>query len=91
MLSGFVPFQARCLLRRRECDFSDVKCFGVCTGAASHCVDEAYEEAAFLKTNRFLAAYVVDEQNRASYINDHLNESFLHVRFQLKRPVLSPE
>lgn len=43
-------------------------------------MDEAYEEAAFLKTNRFLAAYVVDEQNRASYVNDHLNESFVHVR-----------
>lgn len=56
-------------------------CWGFlsCAGVANHVVDEAYEEAAFLTTNRFLAAYVVDEQNRASYINDHLNESFQHV------------
>lgn len=54
----------------------------VCTcraGAAQHREDEAYEEAAYLKTNRFLAAYVVDESNRASYVNDHLNESFKQV------------
>lgn len=50
------------------------------TGAAQHHVDEAYEEAAYLKTNRFLAAYVVDEANRASYINDLLNEGFHQVR-----------
>lgn len=50
------------------------------TGSASHEQDEAYEEAAYLKTNRFLAAYVVDEQSRASYVNDLLNEGFQHVR-----------
>lgn len=41
-----------------------------------HLKDEAYEEAAYLRTNRFVAAYVVDEENRASYINDLLNEGF---------------
>ena len=46
----------------------------VCTGTALHAEDEAYEEAAYLKTNRFVAAYVVDEQSRASYVNDLLNE-----------------
>lgn len=50
------------------------------TGTSKHEQDEAYEEAAYLKTNRFLAAYVVDEQSRASYVNDLLNEGFEHVR-----------
>lgn len=50
------------------------------TGTAKLEQDEAYEEAAYLKTNRFLAAYVVDEQSRASYVNDLLNEGFDHVR-----------
>ena len=50
------------------------------TGTSKHEQDEAYEEAAYLKTNRFLAAYVVDEQSRASYVNDLLNEAFQHVR-----------
>eukprot|EP00903_Cladosiphon_okamuranus_P009653 g9186.t1 len=48
-------------------------------GTAKHEQDEAYEEAAYLKTNRFLAAYVVDEQSRASYVNDLLNEGFQQV------------
>ncbi|CAM9881904.1 unnamed protein product, partial [Hapterophycus canaliculatus] len=48
-------------------------------GTAQHTKDEAYEEAAYLKTNRFLAAYVVDEQSRASYVNDLLNEGFDHM------------
>ncbi|CAN0056925.1 unnamed protein product [Scytosiphon promiscuus] len=48
-------------------------------GTAQHAQDEAYEEAAYLKTNRFLAAYVVDEQSRASYANDLLNEGFDHM------------
>ncbi|CAM9405498.1 unnamed protein product [Ectocarpus sp. 12 AP-2014] len=48
-------------------------------GAAQHAKDEAYEEATFLKTNRFLAAYVVNAQSRASYINDLLNDGFHHV------------
>ncbi|CAB1103423.1 unnamed protein product [Ectocarpus sp. CCAP 1310/34] len=48
-------------------------------GAAQHAKDEAYEEATYLKTNRFLAAYVVNEQSRASYINDLLNDGFHHV------------
>lgn len=52
-------------------------------GTAKHAQDEAYEEAAYLKTNRFLAAYVVDEQSRASYVNDLLNEGFHHVRVQV--------
>lgn len=53
----------------------------ICTGTAQHAEDEAYEEAAYLKTNRFVAAYVVDEQSRASYVNDLLNERFHYVRF----------
>lgn len=53
------------------------------TGTAKHEQDEAYEEAAYLKTNRFLAAYVVDEQSRASYVNDLLNEGFQHVRAEV--------
>ena len=55
----------------------------VCTGTAQHAEDEAYEEAAYLKTNRFVAAYVADEQSRASYVNDLLNERFDHVRLSL--------
>ncbi|CAM9437677.1 unnamed protein product, partial [Discosporangium mesarthrocarpum] len=45
-------------------------------GRAKYKVDEAYDEAAHLRTNRFLAAYVVDEEHRAAYLNDQLNEKF---------------
>ena len=48
-------------------------------GAAHHEKDQAYEEAAFLQTNRFVAAYVVDEHSRMSYVNDILNEGFQQV------------
>ena len=63
---------------------SQEKCMSFLTGTAQHEQDEAYEEAAYLKTNRFLAAYVVDEQSRASYVNDLLNEGFQHVRVEVE-------
>lgn len=56
---------------------------GHAAGTAKYAQDEAYEEAAYLMTNRFLAAYVVDEQSRASYVNDLLNEGFHHVRVKV--------
>lgn len=51
-------------------------------GAAHYEEDQAYEEATFLRTNRFMAAYVIDEENRMSYVHDVLNEGFQQVRYR---------